>query len=127
MAMQYSTQTVTNLGTTTLNILNTDIYTINVTLQIPNLIPTPTAGAGGGAGTGTNPAVTTEVPSQVVATVKQNGTTVATSSAGQKGITVPGLSCTAGDVITVTLSSSLAQDQQPNAVQATIALSEGPI
>jgi hypothetical protein len=122
--MQSQSQTVTNLGTTTLNILNTDTYTIAVTLQCPNIVPTATTGPGGGAGTGTGGG--TQIASQVVITVKQNGSTVLASSAGQKGLTVPGLACTAGDVITVVLSSSLSQDEQPNAVQATIALSEGP-
>ena len=124
MANQNQSQTVTNLGTTTLNILTTDTYTVNVTLQIPNIVPTPTPGAGGGAGTGSVSG--TQIASQVVVTIKQNGTTVLTSSAGAKGLTLAGISCTAGDVLTVTLSSSLSQDQQPNAVQATIALSEGP-
>jgi len=124
MSQQNQTLTATNLGTTTLNIQNTDTYTIATTLQCPNIVPSATQGAGGGAGTGTGGG--TQVASQVVITVKQNGTTKATSSAGAKGLTVPGLACTAGDTITVILSSSLSQDKQPNAVQATIALSEGP-
>jgi len=122
--MQSQNQTVTNLGTTTLNIINTDTYTVAVTLQIPNVVPTATTGPGGGAGTGTGGGP--QVASQVVTTIKQNGTTIGTSAAGTKGLTLSGISCTAGDVLTVTLSSSLAQDEQPNAVQATIALSEGP-
>lgn len=125
MAAQSSSQTVTNLGVTTLNIQNTDIYNVNVTLQIPTGVPAPTAGAGAGAGTGTTTGGL--VPSQVVTTIRQNGSTIGTSTAGAKGLTLAGISCTAGDTITVTLTSSLSQDQQPQAVQATIALSEGPI
>jgi hypothetical protein len=124
MANQYKNQTVTNLGTTTLNILSTDTYTVAISLQIPNVVPTATQGAGAGAGTGTGGG--TQIASQVVTTIKQNGTTIGTSAAGQKGYILSGIACTAGDVITVTLSSSLSQDQQPNAVQATISLSEGP-
>lgn len=123
--MQNQTLTATNLGTTTLNILNTDIYNVNVTLQIPNVVPTATQGTGGGAGTGTGGG--TQIASQVVTTIKQNGSTIGTSAAGSKGLTLAGVSCTAGDTITVALTSSLSQDQQPNAVQATIALSEGPL
>jgi hypothetical protein len=122
MALQSSTQTVTNLGTTTLNIQNTDVYNLNVTLQIPNIVPSATQGAGGGAGTGTGGG--TQVASQVVATVNHNGSPIGASTAGMKGVTVNGISCTAGDTLTVVLTSSLSQDQQPNAIQATIALSE---
>jgi hypothetical protein len=124
MANQSQSQSVTNLGTTTLNITNTDTYTLAVTLQSPNIVPSATQGAGGGAGTGTSGG--TQVASQVVITIKQNGSTIGTSSTSSKGLTLKGIACTAGDILTVTLSSSLAQDQQLNAVQATIALSEGP-
>jgi hypothetical protein len=129
MSQQNQSLTVTNLGTTTLNITNTDTYTVAVTLQLPTMSATAIPGAGGGAGTGTGGSIgssTQRVTSQVVTTVKQNGSTIATSSAGAKGLTVPGIACTAGDTIAIQLSSSLAQDQQENAIQATIALSEGP-
>ena len=124
MAMQSSSQTVTNLGTTTLTANNTDTYTINVTLQIPNIDPSATTGPGGGAGTGTSGGP--EVPSQVVCTIRQNGSLLGASSPGAKGLTIKGIACTAGDTLTVTLTSSLPQDEQLNAVQATIAFSEGP-
>lgn len=125
---QNSTQTVTNLGTTTINIVNTDIYNVNVTLQIPNVVPTATQGAGAGAGTGTGGGP--QIASQVITTIAQTGShsgTLGASSPGSKGLTLSGISCAAGDTITITLSSSLAQDEQPQAVQATIALSQGPI
>lgn len=121
---QNQNQTVTNLGTTTLNIVNTDTYTVNVKLQAPNIVPTAAQGAGGGTGTGSTPG--TQIASQVVITINKNGSSQGASSAGAKGLQIRGISCTTGDNITVVLTSSLAQDQQPNAVQATIALSEGP-
>ena len=119
-----SSQTATNLQPITVNIPTTDIYAIVATLQAPSLVTAATAGPGGGAGTGTGG---TQSNSQVVLTIKQNGSTVATSTAGQRGITIPALSCTAADVITITPSSSLAQDQQPNAVQVTVTVSEGAL
>jgi hypothetical protein len=124
MAMQSLTTTSTNLGTTTLNIQNTDVYNVNVTNQTTNQVTSATTGAGGGAGTGTGGS---QVNSQVVTLIKKNGTTIYTSAAGDRGATLNAISCTAGDVITVVTSSSLAQDQQLNAIQTTIALSEGPL
>lgn len=117
-------QTATGLQAITINIPTTDIYAIVATVQAPSLVTAATPGAGGGAGTGTGG---TQSNSQVVLTIKQNGTTVATSSAGQRGLTIPALSCTAADVITITPSSSLAQDQQTNAIQTTVTVSEGPL
>jgi len=61
-------------------------------------------------------------PSQVVATVKQNGTTLATSTAGSDGITTA-IVVSAGDSITVQLTSSQAEDQVLNAVKAVVTLS----
>lgn len=122
MANFVLTSTFTNLGTYTVNIPTTDVYTIQGTLQLPNVIPSATQGAGGGAGTGTGGGP--EIPSQVVTIVKHNGSTIYTSNAGDRGF-ITGLSATAGDTLTVTLSSSLAQDEQPQAVQCTIAVYEG--
>jgi|SRR5271166_245853 len=117
-------QTATGLQAITINIPTTDIYAIVATVQAPSFTTSATPGPGGGAGTGTGG---TKSESQVVLTIKQNGTTVATSTAGSRGLTIPALSCTAADVITITPSSSLAQDQQTNAIQTTVTVSEGPL
>jgi len=82
------------------------------------------AGPGGGAGTGTGG---TSVPSQVVVTIKQNGSTILTTQPGQLGFAINGLPCTAADVITIQRSSSLSQDQQPQAIRMTLSVSEGPL
>src|SRR5271156_468924 len=115
---------VTNLATHTITIPTTDIYNIQGTLTLPNIVTAATTGTGGGAGTGTGG---TFVPSQVVVTIKQNGTTIYTGAAGALGFALTGLACTANDVITIIRSSSLAQDNQPNAIRMTLAISEGPI
>jgi hypothetical protein len=114
--------TVTNLGETDIVVPTTDNYIIQCTLQLPNVVPSATAGAGGGAGTGTGGGP--QLNSQVVTVVKQNSTTRYTSNAGDRGF-ITQISCTAGDTIKVITSSSLSQDQQPQAVQVTITVTEG--
>src|ERR1700677_2328220 len=109
MAFTQSTS-VTNLATHTITIPTTDTYNFAGTLTLPNIVTSATQGAGGGAGTGTGGVV---VPSQVVITIKQNGTTIYTGATGALGFTLNGVSCTANDSITIQRSSSLAQDQQP--------------
>ena len=121
MAFNQST-TVTNLQALTITIPTTDTYQIQGTLSLTNQVTAATQGAGGGAGTGTGG---TKVISQVVVTIKQNGTTIYTGQTGAEGFSLPALSCTAGDVITITPSSSLAQDQQPQAIKMTVQVSEG--
>ena len=122
MSLFSTTLTVTGLATTVIGLPNTDVYTVNVTLQLPTIVPTATQGPGGGAGTGTGGGP--QISSQVVTVIKHNSTTVYTSAAGDRGATV-GFAATAGDTMSVILSSSLAQDEQINAVQATIAVYEG--
>lgn len=101
---------------------STDQYTIQGTLQLPNIVPSALQGAGGGAGTGTGGGA--QVNSQVVTVIKLNNTTKYTSTAGDRGF-LTGVSATAGDTIKVIFSSSLAQDKQLNAMQCTIAIHEG--
>lgn len=126
MANFYSSQTVTGLAETDITVPTTDTYNVIVTIQTPVAqTPAATQGPGGGAGTGTGGGPT--VPSQVVCVIKVNSTTKLTSAAGDRGASLIGQACTAGDVIKVILSSSLAQDTQLNAVKATITVSEGPI
>jgi hypothetical protein len=116
--------TVTNLGETDISVPTTDQYSVRVSLQLPNIVPAMSAyGAGGGAGTGTGGGP--QVNSQVVTVIKQNSTTKYTSNAGDRGIGPLVLSCSASDIIKVITSSSLAQDNQPQAIQVTIAISEG--
>lgn len=111
------------LRATTVNIPTTGIYHIQGTLTIPVAqSPAASQGPGGGAGTGTGGAPT--IPSQIVVTITQTGAgTILTTSAGDRGFDLPAVSCTAGDVITITPSSSLASDKQSNAVKLTLAVS----
>jgi hypothetical protein len=63
-------------------------------------------------------------PSTVVATIKQNGTTIFTTSAGSDGFSIPILAAVS-DSFTVQLSSSGAagtEDQILNAVSAVVSL-----
>lgn len=60
-------------------------------------------------------------PSAVVTTIKQNGSTIFTSNAGQDAFSIPILA-SALDSFTVALTSSAAQDQVLNAVSAVISI-----
>ena len=60
-------------------------------------------------------------PSQVVATIKQNGSTIFTSTAGSDGFSIPILAALK-DSFTVQLNSSAAEDNVLNAVSAVISL-----
>jgi hypothetical protein len=62
--------------------------------------------------------------SQVITTIAQNGTPVYVSAAGISGFKEL-VSCLPGDLITVTLSSSLPSDQALNVVKSTISFGEG--
>ena len=114
--------TINGLTTNVFGLPNTDTYTIQGTLQLPSVVPSASQGAGGGAGTGTGGGP--QVNSQVVVVVKHNATTIYTSTAGDRGF-ITGFQATAGDTVSVIMSSSLPQDQQPNAVQCTVSIYEG--
>lgn len=60
--------------------------------------------------------------SQVVATIKQNGSTIFTGQAGAEGFMITGLTCAAGDTISVQLSSGAAVDQGLNLIKCTVAI-----
>lgn len=60
-------------------------------------------------------------PSAVVVTIKQNGSTIFTSTAGSDGFSIP-ISAAYQDTFTVQLSSSEAQDEVLNAVSAVISI-----
>jgi len=124
LANYVSNITVTGLQEFDFIVPTTDTYNVAGTLQLPtNLVPTAASGSGGGGiGTGSVPGL--PIPSQVVVVVKVNSTTKYTSNAGDRGFFI-GVQATAGDTIKVTLSSSLAQDEQLNATQCTISISEG--
>ena len=126
MSQFAQSQTTPGLETTTVNIPTTDVYSLVGTITTRTAqSPAVSTGPGGGAGTGVGGAPT--APSQVVATIKQNGSTIYTSQPADRGFAINALSCTAGDVITVALSSSLATDQGMNATRLTLVVSEGPI
>lgn len=116
-------ESIPDLGTATVIVPNTDTYLVQGTLSLPAQVPAPIPGPGGGAGTGSGSGP--QVNSQVIVTIKQNGSTVYTSAAGDKGFCLPALNCTAGDILTFQRASSLSQDQQPNSVRLTLVVSEG--
>ena len=116
--------TVTNLQDTSIVVPTTDQYTVQVTNQLPKADPVPSvyssnAGAGGGTNSGT------QTQSAVVTVVKVNSTTKYTSTAGDRGVGPLTLQCTSGDTIHVVTTSSSSIDNQPQAVQTTITVSEG--
>ncbi len=60
-------------------------------------------------------------PSQVVCTIKKNGTTLFTTMAGSDGFSLP-IQAALSDSFTVALSSSAAEDTVLNSVSAVISL-----
>lgn len=126
MANFSQSSSFTGLQTYTLTIPSTDIYNFQGTLATPTAqSPAVSQGPGGGAGTGSGGGP--RIPSQVVVTIRKNGSIVYTSAAGDRGFALNALSCAANDSITFALTSSLASDQALNAVQMTLAVSEGPL
>lgn len=114
--------TINGLTTNVFGLPNTDVYTISGTLELPPVIPTASQGPGGGAGTGTGGGPIS--PSQVVVVVKHNASTVYTGNPGDKGF-LTGFAATAGDTVSVILSSSQGLDNQLNRVKCTVSIFEG--
>lgn len=107
------------------NIPSTGLYDIQGTITTPSVeSPAISQGPGGGAGTGMGGAP--KVPSQIIVTISQNGSPLFVTQQGAKGFELNAVSLSAGDVLTITPSSSLASDQKPESVRLTIAVSEGP-
>lgn len=116
--------TTEGLKATTINVPATGPLSLIVKMTTPTTqSPAASQGPGGGAGTGTGGPP--NIPSQIILTVNQNGSPIFVTSAGSRGLNLPAINCTAGDVITVTPSSSLASDQQLNSVRVTTAASQG--
>lgn len=120
---QNPTSTSTNLTTDTFTAPTTNVYGFQGTLESPNIVPSATQGPGGGAGTGTGGGA--QVNSQIVVTIRKNGSIIYTTNAGDRGFALKALSLTAGDTVTFQRSSSLLQDTQLNAIKMTLAISEG--
>ena len=101
--MSTYSQNFTSVGLNTLSfsVPVAGIYTLKGQLTVPTLTD------GGGA-------------SSVVVTVHQNSTLLYTGAAGATGFAVYGMSCAAGDTITVTTASSASPDAPLNAVRADI-------
>lgn len=62
--------------------------------------------------------------SQAVILVKKNGSTIYTSNAGDSSFRV-GSSCSAGDAISIVISSSLAEDIATNSIKTNVYITEG--
>lgn len=62
--------------------------------------------------------------SQVIVTVNQNGSPIYVGPLGARGVSASA-NCAAQDVITVVLTSSLAEDNAANAVNSTISIGDG--
>ena len=123
MANMMNSQSMAGLNTTTIGIPATDTYTIQGTVQTTNQTTAATQGPGGGTGTGTGGSKSL---SQVVVTIKQNNTTIYTSSPGDRGFYTT-VAATAGDIISVITTSSATQDKGLNDIQTTIQVFEGVI
>lgn len=125
MANFTQSSTRTNLVAHTVTVPNADTYYIQCTMILPSADPSASQGPGGGAGTGVGGGA--RVPSQIIMTVRQNGSVILTTPAGSQGFSIPNLPCAANDVLTFTPSSSLPQDQQPNAFRMTLVVSQGTL
>ncbi len=69
----------------------------------------------------TIPTISTgSTPSALVTVIKQNGSTLFTSDAGQNGAYLNNIICAAGDTLSVTYSSTAAVDKVLNAVKSAI-------
>jgi hypothetical protein len=92
----YQTLEFTGLGTLSYTVGTTGFYSV----QSKSSIPTITSGG---------------VPSSLVTTIQKNGSTVTNgaSVAGASGMSVSGISCAVGDVLSVVYSSALASDAAP--------------
>lgn len=98
MANFQATQSLNGLQTTTIFAAPAaGIYFVNGQLSLPQIV------TAGGA-------------SQVIATVKKNGSGIYTGIAGASGFQVNQIVCAVGDSISVTLASTAAPDLVSNAV-----------
>ena len=101
---------ISGLETLTIVVPVAGLYTLKGKIKLPRLSQTDP----------TDPNFLS-YPSLVVATVKQNGTTIYTSNAGSDGFSVV-VSAALKDSLTVQLSSSAPQDAVLNAVSAVVSL-----
>lgn len=107
MANYNSSQVVSGLGATTIQVPTTDTYKIVGKISLPTLPQGSTAN------------------SSVVVTITQTTVgTIYTGVAGARGFTII-QPATANDVFTITLSSANAVDQGTNLIKTTIYVSEG--
>jgi hypothetical protein len=125
MANPNSTLSSQGLNTITFTAPTTDVYSFQGTIAPPKYSTSATSGPGGGAGTGTGGGA--DVPSQILITINKNGTPVYTGTAGAQGFQLDGIALAAADVITIVPTSSLSQDNQPNAIRITLAITEGSL
>ena len=96
----------TNLGTISVGCPEAATYNVDVKLQIPSRVQSGSDSA-------------------VLTVIKKNASTIYTGVAGSTGAWTQ-VACSAGDTISVVTSSSNTIDNNLNAVQGTIAISDGP-
>lgn len=101
-----NSQTVTGLGTITLPVIPSTSR-----IAVDGKITLPLISQGSGL-------------SAVVAVVNVNGSPVYTGQAGAEGFHTSPF-CSAGDIITIVLSSSAIADQSLNVIKTTVSASEG--
>ena len=106
MANYNMNQTVTGLGTiATVTVPTTDRYTLSGKISVPKLPKGSLAN------------------SSVVAVINVNGSPIYTGQAGAEGFESSPF-CSAGDIITVVLSSANVVDQGLNVIKTTLSISE---
>jgi len=100
------------------------LYNVNAQITVPSAVAT-----GEGAGSGGNGSVGTPVSSGLSIVVAQNSVTkyttpVLTPTQGAQQFKIP-LVCAIGDVITITPSSSNANDSQLNTLKMEVTIGQG--
>lgn len=104
MANSNTNFTVAGLNSNNCIIGSAGLYSVSGKVQLP----TETEDGGTGA-------------SAVVCTISQNGTPLYSTPAGQMGFGL-NVSCSAGDSISVALTSGAAIDQTPNVIKCTVSV-----
>jgi hypothetical protein len=104
MATISSQMVLSGLGTFTTSVEVTGLYDISGSLSLPEISKGDPAS------------------SQVVSTIKKNGSTIFTSSAGAAGFQIKNYPFTAADTVTVQLTSAAAVDQGINVIKCTVAI-----
>lgn len=108
MAVNYSQNLAfSGLGTVTVKVPNTDVYSVSGKIELPTI----SSGSS---------------QSAVVVVVNKNGSPVYTGATSSRGFQTV-VSCTAGDTLTIVLSSAATVDQSLNVIKSVMSIDQGEV